>query len=1236
MTLLEMSLSGGAIIAVAALCRLLLGERLPRRAYIALWDLAMLRLLVPFRLPSRLSCQGAVRAAVSAWTAPQNAAVTSGTQAASMAQTASAAQTAPLAQTTFVAPIARTVPVATPMPQATLAPRAVPVPQATPIAQATQAAQSGGFPLGTVLFALWLAVALVLALRFALLYARGLRAFAQSLPCGDEAVRAFLRRHRLRRPVQVRVSGKIASPLSYGIARPVILLPRAMDTRDTGALTYVLLHEWQHIRALDALRKLAAAACLCAHWMNPMVYVMFLLVSRDMELLCDERVVANQGRDARRAYARTLLNMEEQRQRLSPMASGFSMNAMEERIIAMTKFKKRGAASVLAAVMIVTGTGAALATSAPQDNQSAPVTAFAGTMDAGAAQNDDVVWWTAEEYAAYIEQQRVELAELVKTGAKAYTQTDGWFVWTQEKMDETMALYEDILAQIKRGVLVSKTVGGSTDVSLMQGLPDDTVYEAVTEDNYVAVGEALDDAAGQSAIDAVTVSPRDGGSVTAVAEAESSALAVGETLTIGQSAIASAAFSPADGGGELTLAEGDQLTLSPEDWQKYYAKYEPFGLSYDAVAKRLLYQGKIVRTFEDTYPVGEGTYAGTVVQFPDGEVDVYGVRDLSGDIVRSADGSFDPSGRLTGLREATPVEYAARTREMNAPSSMTLSQETWRAYYEPTYAPFGLQYDVRTGRLMYDGRVVRAFNDLIADGSGGMSGTSIQFDDGDIDVFGERDTRGELIGLSAVEPGTYDIQGSAATAASLLLQGHHADDCYTPSQIHHADDCYTPSQIHHADDCPALPQGHHADDCPLLWGTARATATPLPKSAQATADDLSQADGLTEADKQLIAALMTGDYRHITVSAFRDRMFAMTDTPRYRALFERLLASATLYTQKNSDEAAFLFDVLLPLTSSSWASMTYSAEEVSDIAYSGERARLEYTYTVNLLRPDVVMVKDYRDIVLGVQDAMRGILWNRTPEALQNEALMRGELDTFMADMFALMQTEEIALSIDYAYFPLPGGEGGALSMDEEETRYDRATAEDCRALLALMTPGFEDMSLAEFNAALLAWANEDYDRMERTNMEAGWDRFGLTAEELSFVSLTAQLSGMENGEYVQSVYTGHPAENPVYAESLPERITEEDGLAAWCGLYYQFEYSVADPQAVTVGERDRAVGGMIEAVRAYFADTDIECLLTMTDGDILAALRDIAAAHSTERVAIRVREDQVLFERLDERARRN
>ena len=77
----------------------------------------------------------------------------------------------------------------------------------------------------------------------------------------------------------------------------------------------------------------------------------------------------------------------------------------------------------------------------------------------------DVVWWTYDEYKAWLDNEKVELQSLLG-------QTDGDYTWTQQKIDETIALYESILQDIQNGVLYSKTVDGSDDVMLSMNPAD--------------------------------------------------------------------------------------------------------------------------------------------------------------------------------------------------------------------------------------------------------------------------------------------------------------------------------------------------------------------------------------------------------------------------------------------------------------------------------------------------------------------------------------------------------------------------------------------------------------------------------------------------------------------------------------------------------------------------------------------------------------------------------------------
>lgn len=74
----------------------------------------------------------------------------------------------------------------------------------------------------------------------------------------------------------------------------------------------------------------------------------------------------------------------------------------------------------------------------------------------------DIEWWTYDECKAWLDSEKVQLQEML--GQEGWTGGEGSFVWTQEKIDETIALYEEILADIQNGVMYSKTVDGQDDM----------------------------------------------------------------------------------------------------------------------------------------------------------------------------------------------------------------------------------------------------------------------------------------------------------------------------------------------------------------------------------------------------------------------------------------------------------------------------------------------------------------------------------------------------------------------------------------------------------------------------------------------------------------------------------------------------------------------------------------------------------------------------------------------------
>ena len=217
-------------------------------------------------------------------------------------------------------------------------------------------------------------------------------------------------------------------------------------------------------------------------------------------------------------------------------------------------------------------------------------------------------------------------------------------------------------------------------------------------------------------------------------------------------------------------------------------------------------------------------------------------------------------------------------------------------------------------------------------------------------------------------------------------------------------------------------------------------------------------------------------------------------------------------------------------------------------------------------------------------------------------------------------------------------GRGGQETIEEEQEsrEYPNGTEEDYRSLLELKTADYQARSVADFNMDLLEWANESYERMERINIDTAQQDFSvnLDSDELSFVALTAWLSGVENGKYVQSINTGRKEEDPGCNQYLPSKTAEENGYNAWCDLFYQFSYHIADKETLTVGERDYCIGSMMNGIRDFWNETDLEEMLSMTKDDVISKLKEIAEEYSNDDISITIYEDSVGFEKMDERNR--
>lgn len=207
-----------------------------------------------------------------------------------------------------------------------------------------------------VFFALWLIGALAFALYFFDNHRRFRKSVSDAIPVNNQFIIEWQQKNSTFRRIKIKKSDRIDSPLTFGVFKPVIILPDIIELYDEEELSNILAHEYIHIRRFDYVSKIALAVTLCIHWFNPLVWIMYVLANRDIELSCDEIVVKTFDKKSTAYYAMTLINAADTQNQLTVLHSGFAKHSLEERvetILSATKKSKLGAA-IAVTVTVVT------------------------------------------------------------------------------------------------------------------------------------------------------------------------------------------------------------------------------------------------------------------------------------------------------------------------------------------------------------------------------------------------------------------------------------------------------------------------------------------------------------------------------------------------------------------------------------------------------------------------------------------------------------------------------------------------------------------------------------------------------------------------------------------------------------------------------------------------------------------------------------------------------------------
>lgn len=295
--IVELSWQAGVLALAVMLARLAL-RRAPKWAVCLLWVLVAVRLVLPVSLQSPVSLQAAQ--------SPVTAALYE------LPQTQEAAQ-----KTDEVLSGGSAEPV-TPLPPTEIV-TAQPVPTPKPVMTVS------------LLAAIWLA-GVVMMLTYMLVSYLGIyRRVCTAVRLEDNVYRC----------------GSWGTPFVLGLLRPRIYVPEGMDD---AALPQVLAHERCHIRRGDHLVKPLAFLLLALHWFNPVLWAAYVLLGRDMENACDERVLRDVDGAGRAAYSRALVACAVRQRPAAVCPLAFGEVAVQERVKNAMNGKKP---AVWAAVLLV-------------------------------------------------------------------------------------------------------------------------------------------------------------------------------------------------------------------------------------------------------------------------------------------------------------------------------------------------------------------------------------------------------------------------------------------------------------------------------------------------------------------------------------------------------------------------------------------------------------------------------------------------------------------------------------------------------------------------------------------------------------------------------------------------------------------------------------------------------------------------------------------------------------------
>lgn len=135
----------------------------------------------------------------------------------------------------------------------------------------------------------------------------------------------------------VLASDEVKSPFILGVFRPMIYVSSSMEGE---TLDYVLRHERAHLKRHDHWWKPLGYILLTIYWFHPMMWVAYILLCRDIEMACDEKVIRDMDKEGKAAYSQALLECNFPRKRIIVCPVAFGEVGVKERVKTVLSYKK--------------------------------------------------------------------------------------------------------------------------------------------------------------------------------------------------------------------------------------------------------------------------------------------------------------------------------------------------------------------------------------------------------------------------------------------------------------------------------------------------------------------------------------------------------------------------------------------------------------------------------------------------------------------------------------------------------------------------------------------------------------------------------------------------------------------------------------------------------------------------------------------------------------------------------